>query len=120
LWPSVKLVSALTGEKLPRLSVERTVTEKLAPAVAEAGTEVIFSLAAAAGSMVKVLEVPACLPLLVRVAVIVEEAPDWLRVIVLLLRTPAVKAALVPPPAPIVRFEVRSTVPLKPVTVLSN
>ena len=57
---------------------------------------------------------------LVFVAVIVAAAPDWLSVIDLLLRIPALKAALVPPPALIVRFELRSTVPLKPVTVLLN
>ena len=56
----------------------------------------------------------------VLVAVTVELAPDWLSVIALLLKTPAVKAAEVPPPEPIVRLEVMSTVPVKPVTVLPN
>ena len=67
----------------------------------------------------KVLEVPVSLEL-VLVAVIVELAPDWLSVIALLFNTPAVKAAEVPPPAPIVRLEVTSTVPVKAVTVFPN
>src|SRR5438093_490044 len=72
-----------------------------------------------AGWTVKPAEMPGSL-LGVVVGVIVEAAPDWLSVVALLVNTRAVNEAVVPPPEPIVRFEVRSTVPVKPVTVLLN
>lgn len=106
-----------TFEKLPKASIERTVTENAVPAVAFAGTEVIWNLAAAPGLTVNVFDVPVFeLP----VAVIVELAPGWVSVTARLARTPALKAGVVPQPAEQVRLEVRLTVPVKPVCVLLN
>jgi hypothetical protein len=65
----------------------------------------------------KVFDAPVSLPPL-RVAVIVDETPDWLRMIVWLLNSPAMNAGVAPAPDPIVWVELMSTVPPKLVSLL--
>jgi len=66
---------------------------------------------------VNAAEVPACESPEVRVAVTVCEEPARVKVIAWEERTPAVKAAVVPLPAEKRDVDVRSTVPVKLVTV---
>ena len=115
--PSEMAVSATTLDGLPYVSCDATKTEKFVAAVVEPGVPVMTSLLAAAGLTVNEFETPVSL-LAVLVAVIVVAAPDCVSVTAVLASTPELNAALVTQPALHVRFEVRSTVPVNPVTVL--
>ena len=110
-------VAPLTFAKLPLASGERTVTLKVAPTAAVAGTTVTASFEAAPGLTVNELLVPVSAPPLVRVAVIVK-LPVLEIVTGCELSTPAVNAAVVPTAGGERPVEVMSTVPVKPVTVL--